>query len=347
MKKEDIKIDADLESYLPALDKETKEMLEQSIIASKGATDPVVVWKGKNFLIDGHNRREICERLGLPYQIEERSFTDITEVKRFMLETQLSRRNLTEFMMKQMRGQFYNLLKQDKGENLKRKGQTKATKAAAPKGQSGPKKAPAQSTAKKVAEKFGTSERTVKRDAVFTKGVEAIKEVKGKEMADAVLTGTTKVRKQDVEAIGKAKTKAQREKLVAEALDPKTRAPKPKATPKAPAKTEAPAPAQNDELVQGVVKAARLVIAGTTPTTRRAALGTLAAELSKLDEKQYKVPAEFVGGKAEEPAKQDAKAEVKGVGAGAKSKPEPKKATESPEAEVPEMPAFLKRSKAS
>lgn len=338
-----IKIEPELESFLPHLDKDTKELLEKSIVETGGPTEPIVVWKGKDILVDGHNRYEIATKLNLPFEIEQKDFTDMREVKLFMLQRQLSRRNLTEFMLKNLRGNYYKMLKQDPAENL-RKSKTKAAKAAAPKGQTG---TPKKSTAKTVADKFGTSERTVKRDATFTSGVDAIRETKGKEMADAVLAGTTKVRKQDVEAIGRAKTKKTREAAIEKALDPKTRAPKPKA--KAKVEPEAPAPEvlpTGNGQVWAVAKAARLLFVGQTAATRRAALGTLAKELGTLDDKTYKVPGEFVGGKAQdEPSEpQDASVEVRGVGAGAKSKPDPKP---EPKQETPEMPEFLKRKKAA
>ena len=62
---------------------------------ANGCLEAIVTWN--NIIVDGHNRYEICNRLGIPFAIEEKAFQDKAEVKLFMLEKQCGRRNLSTF----------------------------------------------------------------------------------------------------------------------------------------------------------------------------------------------------------------------------------------------------------
>jgi len=94
---EDIVIDAEFASLLPELAADEREKLEQLIVDHGGARDPLVVWpsKGKMTLVDGHNRYEICTRLGLPFDVVEKKFASRAEARVWMRETQGGKRNLT------------------------------------------------------------------------------------------------------------------------------------------------------------------------------------------------------------------------------------------------------------
>lgn len=94
---EDIEIDAEFASLLPELAADEREKLEQLIVDHGGARDPLVVWpcKGKMTLVDGHNRYEICTRLGLPFDVVEKKFASKAEARIWMRENQGGRRNLT------------------------------------------------------------------------------------------------------------------------------------------------------------------------------------------------------------------------------------------------------------
>lgn len=94
---EDIKIDAELQGLLPALAYDERQKLEELIVDHGGARDPLVVWpsKGKMTLVDGHNRYEICTRLGLPFDVTEKKFASKAEARIWMRANQGGRRNLT------------------------------------------------------------------------------------------------------------------------------------------------------------------------------------------------------------------------------------------------------------
>jgi hypothetical protein len=61
------------------------------------ATDPLTVWNTPegDVLVDGHHRYEICTRLGLPYETRRVAFSDVAAVRKWMLDHQFARRNLT------------------------------------------------------------------------------------------------------------------------------------------------------------------------------------------------------------------------------------------------------------
>src|SRR5262245_54177550 len=67
-------IDPEFEKLFPPLAPEELGTLEAQLIRDGGCRDPLVVWKGKNILIDGHNRLAICKKHGLKYTIAEREF---------------------------------------------------------------------------------------------------------------------------------------------------------------------------------------------------------------------------------------------------------------------------------
>src|SRR5262249_4834079 len=79
----------------------------------------------------------------------------------FILQIQRQRRNLTREAMSYFRGTEYNVVKQLRGGN--RRGRK-------PKGQSDP----LISTARQLAERYGVSEKTIKRDGVFAKVIDKI-----------------------------------------------------------------------------------------------------------------------------------------------------------------------------
>lgn len=92
-----IKIDAEFAALIPPLSAEERQQLEENITEHGGARDPLVVWASKETmtLLDGHNRYEICTRLGLPFDVHELRFKTRDEAEDWIDRNQLGRRNLT------------------------------------------------------------------------------------------------------------------------------------------------------------------------------------------------------------------------------------------------------------
>lgn len=91
-----ISIDVEFQALIPPLSAEERSQLEANIIAD-GCRDPLVVWAGHDILLDGHNRHAICERLGIPYQTLSMEFSTRDDVKIWILQNQIGRRNLNAF----------------------------------------------------------------------------------------------------------------------------------------------------------------------------------------------------------------------------------------------------------
>ena len=90
----ELKLDPELRDLFPPLTEEEQRMLEDSIVRS-GCDTPLIVWNG--FIVDGHNRYDICRRHQIPFAYEERHFIDKEAVMFWMLEHQLTRRNLQTY----------------------------------------------------------------------------------------------------------------------------------------------------------------------------------------------------------------------------------------------------------
>ena len=88
-----LKINEELKALIPPLTNDEYRLLEESII-NEGCRDKLIVWD--DTIIDGHNRYEICQNNGIPFQVEDRDFESFDAVKVWMIDNQKGRRNLTD-----------------------------------------------------------------------------------------------------------------------------------------------------------------------------------------------------------------------------------------------------------
>lgn len=178
-----ITIMPELEELLPGIPAEEKEALRKSI-ESEGIRDSLLVWRMANdqgqtirILVDGHNRYRIAESLGWPPErlpVVDYEFDDMEEVKGWIIANQLMRRNLTDIQRSYFRGKIYIARKQEHGGDRKSSGQNDHLK-----------------TSEILAEQFGVSEKTIRRDAAFAKAVDEL----SPERQAAVLAGKEKLSK--------------------------------------------------------------------------------------------------------------------------------------------------------
>jgi len=108
-----ITIDREFKNLIPAIGDEERQQLEANIVEFGGARDPLVVWRegDRDILIDGHNRHEICTRLGLDYRVEPMEFASRDEAADWIDRNQLGRRNLSRQDYKLLLGRRYNRAK--------------------------------------------------------------------------------------------------------------------------------------------------------------------------------------------------------------------------------------------
>jgi len=88
------KIDQEFKSLIPPLTPEEREQLEQNIISAKKCHDAIVLWDG--IIVDGHNRFEICEKHGIEFEVVDLPLETREDVKVWILENQLARRNIND-----------------------------------------------------------------------------------------------------------------------------------------------------------------------------------------------------------------------------------------------------------
>ena len=90
----EIQVDTEFRALIPPLTPEERQQLKRNI-EREGVLDPLKVWNGT--ILDGHNRLEICDELGIKYYVQE--VPDIRSrehAKIWIIKNQLGRRNLNE-----------------------------------------------------------------------------------------------------------------------------------------------------------------------------------------------------------------------------------------------------------
>jgi N6-adenosine-specific RNA methylase IME4/ParB-like chromosome segregation protein Spo0J len=108
----------ELEILIPPLSNEEFKQLERNIL-EEGIREPLITWNG--ILIDGHNRYRIAQEHDINYETLEKEFEDLNAVKIWMVNNQLGRRNLQDFV----RGELFSIIE----EILKQKGNDEKAKA--------------------------------------------------------------------------------------------------------------------------------------------------------------------------------------------------------------------------
>ncbi len=179
-------VDAEFAALCPPLAREEYAELEASILA-EGCRDALMVWREEGILLDGHNRKRICDEHGLPFRTTEQSFSDRDAATEWVLRNQLGRRNLAPDAASLMRGRLYNMQKRGRGG-------TGANQYTEQIGKSCPS-----ATAERLAEQLGVSERTIRNDGAFAEAVETLKPYVP-DIAERAMTGDIPSRKAVVEA---------------------------------------------------------------------------------------------------------------------------------------------------
>ena len=168
-----MKILQELESLIPPLSSEEFKQLERNIL-EEGIREPLITWNG--ILIDGHNRYRIAQEHDINYETLEKEFEDLNAVKIWMVNNQLGRRNLSEFV----RGELISYIR----DILKSIGKDKLVEAGKIYGEGHKKEEPlstidkgSHNTQKEIADKLGWSTGKVAMfDIVRTKAPEEVKE---------------------------------------------------------------------------------------------------------------------------------------------------------------------------
>lgn len=200
----ELNIDAEFRDLCQPLTTEQFETLEANINADGIITDPIICWNGT--IIDGHNRYAIAEKHGLTFQVEDWHFEHRDDVKKWIVDHQLGRRNLTPKQAAYLRGKLYEAEKAEHGGEREGAGkkpaeQTTVEPAADSSAQNAHLKSSAKS-AKSRGAKDGVDQATVRRDEEYAKAVDAIGELDA-ELRRQIQSGEFKVTKKRVTEAGK------------------------------------------------------------------------------------------------------------------------------------------------
>ena len=82
----DIVINEKFRTLIPPLNKAEYTELEKSLI-KEGCREPLITWNG--YLIDGHNRYEICTRLNIKYKVANMPFESEEDAISWICSNQL------------------------------------------------------------------------------------------------------------------------------------------------------------------------------------------------------------------------------------------------------------------
>lgn len=212
-------IDPEFKTLIPPLLPVERAGLEASIL-DEGCRDALVVWRGRNILVDGHNRYEICTKHGISFEIVEIELAGRDEAIDWIYQNQLARRNLTDEKRSYLRGKQYEHRKKAWGAEKGGRGNQHTGVVSAHyehlpnsdesrfllRGREYERQKEAAKTADTIAKEHGVGQATIRRDAAYARSIDTLKQTvkktggegKAEEVFDKLLSGEIKAAKKDV-----------------------------------------------------------------------------------------------------------------------------------------------------
>lgn len=223
--KQSIVVLEELRSFIPSPTNEELTQLEANIVKN-GCKDALLLWETTQrvidkssltpdapvyILVDGHNRFKICRERGVNFNVQVMRFESLKEVKDYMIDLQLGRRNLTPQQASYFRGLRYNIEKAEKGKYDRKdhKSHFETYGKMADENDKSQNETYIQSvdiegsTSEKLAQEYKVSRATIMRDAEFAAGLDQLQPT----LKQAVLNGEIKIGKTDIQKLAKRKVK--------------------------------------------------------------------------------------------------------------------------------------------
>ena len=187
-----LKIDKEFKTLIPPLSPKEYEQLEANIIAD-GCREPIVIWNG--YIIDGHNRYEICKKHHIGYKVKEMSFESRDEAVVWICTNQLGRRNIAEETRKYLIGIQYET---EKVINKKKNamGRNQYSSGASQDTTEHPLNTGVR-TAQRIADENHISSGTVQKYGIYAKSLDIIEE-KCPDLVSKILSGKYKISHESV-----------------------------------------------------------------------------------------------------------------------------------------------------
>lgn len=160
------KIDPELNEVLPDLSDEDYKALEESLLTEGFKGAPIIIWQGKDIIIDGHNRYQICKKHNIPFEAKEIEFSNKDEVTLWMVKQQMGRRNLTPLQRIELAEKYRPMYRKKAKENQGTRNDLKNNITAnLPQSSSNSDKKRNSTVDKQLSDIAGTSERTYRMGA--------------------------------------------------------------------------------------------------------------------------------------------------------------------------------------
>ena len=179
-------IDKEFKFLLPVLDEQALVDMEADILEN-GIRDSLVLWEG--ILIDGYNRYNIAQKHDIPFNTVSMEFISRDEVVIWIIRNQIARRNLTPFQLRYFRGLHYHADRRSQGDN------NPHVQDSTNRQNDG-----LLSTARKLAEKYNVSSRTIERDSRLADALIALGEV-SPDAKLSILSGETRMTRAELDAM--------------------------------------------------------------------------------------------------------------------------------------------------
>ena len=186
-------LDPEFERLIPPLSPDEYRQLEDNIM-DDGCRDPLTAWG--NILIDGHNRYAICNKHGIPYQVNQRNFDSREDVIAWICANQLGRRNISEETRKYLIGKQYEAekwsadCKNPDGNNQHRKANGQFVEVSSHR------------TARRIAQENNISHNTVHKYAQFSRALETVRD-KEPTLASRIMAGKFKVSHENLQELAR------------------------------------------------------------------------------------------------------------------------------------------------
>ena len=189
-----LKIDKHFKSLIRPLRKQEYKQLELNILQD-GCREAIITWNG--FIVDGHNRYEICHKHGIPFQVREMYFESREDVIAWICANQLGRRNISEETRHFLIGMQYETQKLLAGR--KKKSGENPYDDVVPTNEDPRHR---HVTAVRIAEENNVSFGTVQKYAIYSRAMTVIQK-KNPAFASLVLSGRCKISHNNILEISK------------------------------------------------------------------------------------------------------------------------------------------------
>lgn len=87
-----------------------------TLLRQDGCMSPIVVWKGKDVIVDGHNRYVICTEENIPFKIQEKEFENENAAELWIRQFGSGRRSLSSYVKIENAKRMMDLIKRTKTE---------------------------------------------------------------------------------------------------------------------------------------------------------------------------------------------------------------------------------------